>query len=58
MAKRLGKKKLMTVVLVRVRGLGWTFQKAIGSPLHTRFTSQRGGVPRADGVHLRVGQKS
>jgi len=30
----MGKKKLMTVVLVRVRGLGWTFQKAIGSPLH------------------------
>jgi GNAT superfamily N-acetyltransferase len=37
MAKRLGKKKLMTVILVHVRGIGWTFRKAIGAPLHTRF---------------------
>jgi GNAT superfamily N-acetyltransferase len=58
MAKRLGKKKLMTVILVRVRGVGWTFQKAIGAPLHTRFTSQGAGRQCADGVHLRAGQKS
>ena len=58
MAKRLGKKKLMTVILVHVRGLGWTFQKAIGVPLHTRFTSQRSDLPRAESVHLRAGQKS
>jgi len=58
MAKRLGKKKLMTVVLVRVRGLGWTFAKAIGAPLHTRFTSERADLPRAESVHLRAGQKS
>jgi len=37
MAKRLGKKKIMTVILLRVRGVGWTFQKAIGAPLSTRF---------------------
>jgi hypothetical protein len=58
MAKRLGKKKLMTVMLVRVRGLGWTFAKAIGAPLHTRFTSERADLPRAESVHLRAGQKS
>ncbi len=58
MAKRLGKKKLMTVVLVRVRGLGWTFQKAIGAPLHRRFTTQRADLSPAESVHLRVGQKS
>jgi len=58
MAKRLGKKKLMTVVLVRVRGLGWTFAKAIGAPLHTRFTNECADLPRAESVHLRAGQKS
>jgi hypothetical protein len=40
MAKRLRKKKIMTVILVRVRGVGWTFQKAIGAPLHTRFVGK------------------
>jgi L-amino acid N-acyltransferase YncA len=50
MAKRLGKKKIMTVILVRIRGLGWTFQRSIGAPLHTRFAS--GGIcERAAGVH-------
>jgi GNAT superfamily N-acetyltransferase len=58
MAKRLGKKKLMTVILVRVRGLGWTFQKAMGSPLHTRFASPGVERPRAERVQLRLGQKS
>ena len=55
MAKRLRKKKVMTVILVRVRGLGWTFQKAVGAPLHTRFASP--DLPRAEGAQLRVGQK-
>jgi GNAT superfamily N-acetyltransferase len=58
MAKRLGKKKLMTVILVRVRGLGWTFRKAIGAPLHSRFTTQSGDQPCAKTAELRVGQKS
>jgi len=40
MAKRLGKKKVMTVILVHVRGIGWTFRKAIGAPLHTRFSGK------------------
>ena len=40
MAKRLRKKKIMTVILLRVRGIGWTFQKAIGAPLHTRFVGK------------------
>jgi hypothetical protein len=40
MAKRLRKKKIMTVILVRVRRVGWTFQKAIGAPLHTRFVGK------------------
>jgi L-amino acid N-acyltransferase YncA len=58
MARRLGKKKLMTVILVRVRGLGWTFRRAIGAPLHTRFSSQRADPPRGEAVQFRVGQKS
>jgi hypothetical protein len=44
MARRLGKKKIMTVMLLHVRGLGWTFQKAIGDPLHTRFAPTPGRV--------------
>jgi L-amino acid N-acyltransferase YncA len=58
MARRLGKKKLMTVILVRVRGLGWTFRRGIGAPLHTRFSSQRADPPREEAVQFRVGQKS
>ena len=58
MAKRLGKKKLMTVILVRIRGLGWTFRKAIGSSLDTRFASAGVHLPRAERVQLRLGQKS
>ena len=30
----------MTVILVHVRGIGWTFRKAIGAPLHTRFAGK------------------
>jgi GNAT superfamily N-acetyltransferase len=44
LARRLGKKKIMTVILLHIRGLGWTFQKAIGAPLNTRFTSTPGRV--------------
>ena len=44
MARRLGKKKIMTVMLLHIRGLGWTFQKAVGAPLHTRFTPTPGRV--------------
>ena len=57
MARRLGKKKLMTVVLVRIRGLGWTFRKAIGAPLHTRFTTQEVDLAAAKSVPLGVGEK-
>jgi GNAT superfamily N-acetyltransferase len=58
MAKRLRKRKLMTVIVVRVRGLGWTFQRAIGAPLYTRFVSGPVDLPSAEAVQLRVGQKS
>jgi GNAT superfamily N-acetyltransferase len=44
MARRLGKKKIMTVMLLHIRGLGWTFQKAMGAALNTRFTSTPGRV--------------
>ena len=37
MARKLGKKKIMTVILVRFRGAGWIARKAIGAPLHSRF---------------------
>jgi hypothetical protein len=57
MAKRLGKKKLMTVILIRVRGLGWTFQRALGAPLHTRFVTRNAdGIPAED-VPLGISQK-
>lgn len=58
MAKRLAKKKIMTVILVRVRGLGWTFKKAMGAPLHARFASPGADRPREERVRLRLGQKS
>ena len=38
MARKLGKKKIMTVVLVRFRGVNWTFRTALGAPLHSRFS--------------------
>jgi GNAT superfamily N-acetyltransferase len=37
MARKLGKKKIMTVILVRFRGTGWIVRKAIGAPLQSRF---------------------
>jgi GNAT superfamily N-acetyltransferase len=40
MARRLGKKKIMTVVLVRLRGVNWTFRTALGAPLDSRFTAE------------------
>jgi GNAT superfamily N-acetyltransferase len=57
MAKRLGKKKLMTVILVRIRGLGWTFRKAIGSSLHTRFANPGEALPCAERFQVGVSQK-
>jgi GNAT superfamily N-acetyltransferase len=40
LAKRLGKKKIMTVILVHIRGIGRTFRNAIGAPLRTRFSAK------------------
>jgi len=57
MARRLGKKKIMTVLVVRVRGLGWTFRKAIGAPLHTRFTGKPLDFGHAAGATLGLGDK-
>jgi len=57
MAKRLGKKKIMTVILVHIRGLGWTFQKAIGAPLNTRFTPWPGRVRYAEAPNLGITDK-
>lgn len=37
LAKRLGKTKIMTLVLVRVRGVNWTWRRAFGAPLNTRL---------------------
>jgi L-amino acid N-acyltransferase YncA len=37
MARRLGKKKIMTVIVGRVRGVNWTFRRAFGAPLNSRF---------------------
>jgi GNAT superfamily N-acetyltransferase len=57
MAKRLGKKKIMTVMVVRLRGFGWTFRKAFGAPLHTRFTGKRLDFGHTAGGRLGIGQK-
>lgn len=38
LAKRLGRVKRMTVILVRVRGAKWTWRKAYGAPLQSRFS--------------------
>jgi GNAT superfamily N-acetyltransferase len=57
MAKRLGKKKLMTVILVRVRGLNGTFRKAVGAPLQTRFVTSNSGRTQTEDVPLGISQK-
>jgi L-amino acid N-acyltransferase YncA len=57
MAKRLGKKKIMTVILVHVRGIGWTFRKAIGAPLHTRFAGRGVDLGHAVPAPLSLGDK-
>jgi hypothetical protein len=38
LAKRLRQAKRMMVILVRVRGVKWTWRKAIGAPLESRFS--------------------
>ena len=38
MARKLGKKKIMTVILLRFRGVDWTLRTAIGAPFRSRFT--------------------
>jgi hypothetical protein len=48
LAKRLGKKKIMTVILVHIRGIGRTFRNAIGAPLRTRFSAKVWTWPCAD----------
>jgi GNAT superfamily N-acetyltransferase len=58
MAKRLCKKKIMTVILVRVRGMGWTFRKAIGAPLHSRFAGKGVDLGHAAGARLGIGDKA
>ena len=57
MARRLGKKKIMTVLAVRLRGLGWTFRKAIGAPLHARFTGKPVDFGQPAGATLGLGDK-
>jgi GNAT superfamily N-acetyltransferase len=57
MAKRLGKKKIMTVVLVRVRGLHWVFRSATGAPLHSRFAGKGVDLGFAGSSGLRIGDK-
>jgi GNAT superfamily N-acetyltransferase len=57
-AKRLGKKKIMTVILLRVRGVGWTFQTAIGAPLHTRFAARGADLRIAEGAGVGIGHKA
>jgi hypothetical protein len=57
-AKRLGKKKIMTVILLRVRGVGWTFQTAIGPPLHTRFAARGADLRIAEGAGVGIGHKA
>jgi GNAT superfamily N-acetyltransferase len=57
MAKRLDKKKIMTVILVHVRGVGWTFRKTIGAPLHTRFAVNSVDLGQAAAPRLGLGDR-
>jgi GNAT superfamily N-acetyltransferase len=36
--KHLDRHKIMTLVLVRVRGFNWVYRKSLGAPLESRFT--------------------
>jgi GNAT superfamily N-acetyltransferase len=58
MARKLGKKKIMTVILVRVRGVGWIFRGALGAPLHTRFAGKGTDLSYAVTARLGLGDKS
>jgi hypothetical protein len=58
MATRLRKKKIMTVIVVRIHGLGWTFRKAIGAPLHTRFAGKRIDLGYVAGGRMGLGDKA
>lgn len=58
MARKLGKARIMTVVVIRVRGLGWTFRKAFGAPFHTRFTGKAVDLGYAVRGNLGVGDKA
>jgi GNAT superfamily N-acetyltransferase len=58
MARRLGKKKIMTVIVIRVRGLGWTFRKALDAPLQSRFTGNEMDFGHAGGARLGLGDKA
>src|SRR3984893_514855 len=57
MAKRLGKKKIMTVVLIRVRGVNWIFRHATGAPLHSRFAGKAIDLGFAGSSGFRIGDK-
>jgi GNAT superfamily N-acetyltransferase len=57
MAKRLGKKKIMTVVLVRLRGLNWVFRNATGAPLHSRFAGKGVDLGFSGASGFRIGDK-
>jgi len=57
MAKRLGKKKIMTVVLIRVRGVNWIFRHATGAPLHSRFAGKAIDLGFAGPSGFRIGDK-
>ena len=58
MARKLGKKKIMTVILVRVRGVGWIFRGAVGAPLHSRFAGKGRDLSYAVAARLGIGDKS
>jgi hypothetical protein len=58
MAKRLRKKKIMTVLVVRVHGLGWTFRKSFGAPLHSRFAGKAVDFGYAAGGRMGIGDKA
>lgn len=38
LVKHSGKPKIMTLILIRVRGTNWVYRKAIGAPLESRFS--------------------
>ena len=51
LTKRLRSLQVMKVFLFHLRGVNWTYRRAIGAPLHSRFSITTGPSPMRSGLH-------